>query len=272
MPATSEPRIRTLGLRTDLSIERERSIVTEHRGFVAVRTPCNPGYHFGNSLIFDRAPQSGDEQRWPQLFEAVFAGDPQVRHAAFAWSEDDGEVHGFLARKYTQQRRAVLTASTVRTFELPAGLHVRELHGDEDWHAQYELGMATREAVYEEAGYTQFKAAQVAYHRAIAERFGMWLGTFDGARLVGSCGIFAAGDGNARYRDVGVLPAYRNRGIARALVSAAGRLAIERFGAKRLVIVAEADDFPRRIYERCGFTLLERERALWISAREQPRT
>jgi GNAT superfamily N-acetyltransferase len=65
-----------------------------------------------------------------------------------------------------------------------------------------------------------------------------------------------------------VLPAYRNRGVARALVSAAGRVAVERFGAALLVIVAEADDFPRRIYERCGFTLFQRERALWTAARD----
>lgn len=267
MPATSNPRIRTLGLRTDLAIERDRSVVSEHETFVAVQTPSHPAYYFGNYLIFDRPPGVGDDARWIESFEAIFGANPAVRHAAFAWSGDAGHVRRFLERGYTVQHRAVLTASRPCTFTAPEGLHVRRLRDDGDWQAQYQLSMATRDAAYEETGYAQFKAAQVAYHRELSERFGTWLGMFDGALLAGSCGIYAVGDGIARYQDVGVVPAYRNRGIARCLISAAGRLASERFGAKQIVIVAEAGDFPRKIYERCGFTLFERECALWIAAR-----
>lgn len=269
MPATSDPRIRTLGLRTDLEVERDRAIITEHEGFIAVRTPSDPSYHFGNYLIFDEPPRTGDDERWMEIFDEVFADDRDVFHCAFAWSgEDEGEAGGFIARGFTMQDRAVLASSQVREFAIPQGLHVRRLHGEDDWKAQFELSMQTREDVYEELGYARFKAGQIAYHRKISERFGAWLGMFDGDRLVGSCGIFRAGEGVARYQDVGVIPAYRNRGIARSLVSAAGRFALETFGAKQVVIVAIADDFPRGIYEHCGFTLYQRERALWIAHRK----
>lgn len=269
MPATSDPRIRTLGLRTDLEVDRDRTVVTEHAGFIAVRTPSDPSYHFGNYLIFDEPPRAGDGDRWAQLFDEVFANDPRVRHGAFAWSgEDAGEIGGFIARGYTVQDRAVLAAAEIREFAIPQGLHVRALRSEDDWNAQFALSMETREDVYEEEGYARFKAGQIAYHRLISERFGVWLGMFEGERLAGSCGIFRAGEGIARYQDVGVLPAYRNRGIARCLVGAAGRYAIENFGAKQVVIVAIADDFPRGIYERCGLTLYQRERALWIAHRK----
>lgn len=268
MPAISDSRIRTLGLRTDLALERERAVVSEHDGFVAVRTPGNPGYHFGNYLIYDRAPESGDALRWISSFEEIFGGDPAIRHGAFAWSGEPGAVRGFTERGYAVHDRAVLTASDLREFELPHGLHVRPLRDEHDWQAQYALSLANREPVYDEDGYARFKAAQIAYHRRISERSGAWLGMFDGANLVGSCGIFSAGDAIARYADVGVLPTHRNRGIARCLVSTAGRFAMETLGARRLVIVADAADFPRRIYERCGFTLFERECALWISVRD----
>lgn len=269
MPAISESRIRTLGLRTDLAIESGRSQISEHDGFIAVRTPSNPGYHFGNFLIFDAPPQAGDEDRWPMLFEELFGGDSRVRHAAFAWSVADQaqQVEGFIDRGYTLEERVVLTASHLRDFPSPDGLYVRRFRCDNDWNAQFELSMATRDEVHEAAGYARFKAAQIAYHREISERFGAWLGVFDGERLAGSCGIYSIGDGIARYQDVGVLPAYRNRGIARSLVSAAGRFAIERFGATQLVIVANAGDFARRIYERCGFAAYQDECALWIAAR-----
>lgn len=116
MPATSESRIRTLGLRTDPAIEGGRAIVSAHEQFIAVRTPSNPGYYFGNCLIFDRAPTAGDGERWPELFGEVFASDAGVRHAAFAWSGAGGLQHieGFIDRGYAVEDCAVLTATHVR--------------------------------------------------------------------------------------------------------------------------------------------------------------
>lgn len=150
---------------------------------------------------------------------------------------------------------------------MPDGLHVRPLHGDRDWSEQLALGLATREDQYEAGPYARFKTAQVAYHRHIAQAYGVWIGAFDGSRLTGSCGIFPAGAGLARYQDVGVLPEYRNRGITRCLIGAAARHAREHFGAHTFVIVADADGFPKTIYERAGFARSQREGALWIAHR-----
>jgi GNAT superfamily N-acetyltransferase len=264
----SSERLRTLGLRTDVALERDRAIVQECEEFVAVRTPENPGYYFGNALIFDRPPQPGDDERWPSLFEQYFARYAAVRHAAFAWSveEDAGCIEPFVQRGYTFEDRVVLTAQTIGDAPVPVGMHVRVLQSDDDWAAQLELGLATREAMHEPQAYAVFKAAQVAHQRKIAGELGAWLGAFDGDRLAGSCGIFVVED-VARYQDVGVLPDYRNRGIARSLIAKAGAYAIEQLGAPRLAIVAAADDFPRTMYERAGFTLYQREGALWISRR-----
>ncbi|HLI94704.1 MAG TPA: GNAT family N-acetyltransferase [Candidatus Baltobacteraceae bacterium] len=268
MPAISDPRIRTLGLQTGLAIERGRATVREHGDAISVHTPSNPGYYFGNLLIFDRPPGVGDELRWPMRFAQLFAGDPRVRHAAFAWSGDDASyADAFIERGYVVEERAVLTAAQTREYSVPEDLQVRPLDSDSDWDAQLALGLAAREDAHEPEMYARFKQAQVAYHRRFSESSGVWLGAFDGNRLAGSCGIYSVDDGIARYQDVGVLPQYRNRGIARGLICAAAKLARERFGATQLVIVAEASDFPRRIYERCGFTLYQRECVLWIAAR-----
>ncbi|HKU66531.1 MAG TPA: GNAT family N-acetyltransferase [Candidatus Baltobacteraceae bacterium] len=262
--------MRTLGLRTSLVLDGHRNSVEEHPGFIAVRTPSNPGYFFGNFLLYDRAPQTGDADRWTGEFERIFRDERGVRHAAFAWSiveDEPGEIGPFVERGYTYQESSVLAASAVRGFALPGGLHVRPLHSDADWDAQVELGLANREEQYEAEPYARFKRAQVAHHRYIAQQFGAWLGVFDGDRLAGSCGIFSAGEGIARYQDVGVHPAYRNRGIAHSLIGEAARFANERLRAAQLVIVAAADGFARRIYERAGFTLCAREGALWIAHR-----
>lgn len=269
MPATSNES-QTLGLHTDLAIESDRTIVERCANYTVVRTPRNPGYHFGNFILFGRAPEGSDHERWPRLFEKHFAKYPAVRHAAFAWSghEDTSEhVGSFVERGYTYQERAVMTATKVREFAPPQELHIRAFRCDRDWDDQLRLGFATREGRYEREPYEAFKREQVSHHRELTRKSGVWLGAFDGERLAGSCGIFSIGEGVARYQDVGVFPEYRNRGIARSLVGAAGKFAIERFGATTLVIVADAHDFARSIYERAGFTLAQREGALWISDR-----
>jgi len=270
MPATSSDRFRTLGWRTEAYIERDRCTFEEHDAFVVMRTPSNPRYYMGNMLIFDRPPAPGDEERWPLLFEQAFGADERVKHASFAWSFEDENapyVGTFIERGYSFQDHLVLTARQVRECAVPDGLLVRALQDDADWQQQLTLGLATREEQYEAGPYAEFKAAQVAYHRHIAATYGVWLGAFDASRLVGSCGIFPAGAGIARYQDVGVLPEYRNRGIARCLIGAAARHARERFGARECVIVADADGVARTIYERVGFARSQREGALWIAQR-----
>lgn len=234
MPAISNERVRSLGLRTSLVLDGHRAHADEHPGFIAVHTPSNPCYYFGNFLLYDRAPQTQDAQVWVQDFERIFHGRTDV---------------------------------ALHEFPLPDGLHVRALRSDADWSAQFELGIANREERYEAQPYASFKERQVEHHRYISEVCGVWLGAFEGERLAGSCGIFVAGEGIARYQDVGVHPECRNRGIARALLSAAARYAGEHFGTKQFVIVAAEDDFPRKIYERAGFTLYQREGAIWIANR-----
>jgi ribosomal protein S18 acetylase RimI-like enzyme len=270
MPTTFNERFRTLGWRTEAYIERDRCAFEERDGFVIMRTPSNPGYFMGNMLLFDRAPAPGDEARWPRLFDEAFGADERVKHASFAWSfedEDTAHIGAFVERGYAFQDHAVLTAEGVREFPVPDGLHVRPLQDDRDWSEQLALGLATREDQYEAGPYATFKAAQVAYHRHLAQAYGAWIGAFDGSRLAGSCGIFPSGPGLARYQDVGVLPGYRNRGIARCLIGAAARHARELFGAHTFVIVADVDGIARTIYERAGFKRTQREGALWIALR-----
>ena len=250
-------------------LDGHRAIVESHDAFIAVRTPSNPGYFFGNYLLFDRAPRVGDADRWSAAFERIFAADANVRHAAFAWSIDDspGAIDEFVSRGYTFQEAAVLTAREVQRFDAAPELVIRPLRSDADWDAQLALGLANREEQYEADAYARFKARQVAHHRHLAQTLGVWLGAFDGEQLAGSCGIFATEEGIARYQDVGVLPQYRNRGIARSLLGHAARYAAQYLRAQRFVIVADAHDFPRKLYERAGFTLQEREGALWIARR-----
>lgn len=56
----------------------------------------------------------------------------------------------------------------------------------------------------------------------------------------------------AQVEDVATLPAFRGRGYARAVVTAAVEAA-RRDGAEVVFLIADADDWPHRLYERLGF-------------------
>ena len=234
-----------------------------------IRTPQNPGYYNGNYLYFPLAPKRGDLARWVQLFEQAFAADPRVKHASFCWdgAAGTGTADEFVAAGFTLDEYLVMTAERLNDFALPTGLHVRAFCDERDWAQQLSMQLDDVPAVHAGPAYTAFKAAQVEHHRTISETLGVWMGAFDGERLAGSCGIFPAQDGMARYQDVMVAKAYRNRGIARALIAAAGRCAFERFHPRTLVIVADANDFPQGIYRRAGFTEAQREARLWKADR-----
>lgn len=52
--------IRSLGRKTDLIFARFSGTVEDKGFYTLVKTPSNPGYHWGNYIIFDRPPQGGD--------------------------------------------------------------------------------------------------------------------------------------------------------------------------------------------------------------------
>lgn len=56
----------------------------------------------------------------------------------------------------------------------------------------------------------------------------------------------------AMVEEVGTLPAYRERGLAKAVVSAAVRAAGE-WGAEMITVPADADDWPQLLYAGLGF-------------------
>jgi ribosomal protein S18 acetylase RimI-like enzyme len=76
------------------------------------------------------------------------------------------------------------------------------------------------------------------------------------ATLVASLGIVRVVD-VGRYQDVQTSPAYRKRGLARALLATAAQAAIAG-GAERVVIVVEPDSPAARLYARAGFREIER--------------
>jgi len=236
-------RIRSLALTTELGLANTRGTVSDHGDYLVVETPDDPGYYYGNLMVFPAAPQVGEVAYWTRRFHVHL---PHVQHVTFWWDGLTGDVGAeaeLLAAGFTIERALVMTAEAVARHDSP--LPVRELAESEITDA---LGWALADR-HDEA-YRQFLQRRAAWQRTLVARgLGRFWGAFDGSALVGSLGLVELGT-IGRYQDVETLPAYRGRGIASALLHAAARAAT----VERVVVIAEKAD----LYERAGFRIVER--------------
>lgn len=258
--------LKSLGYRTDLIFAGFDAEIHDRGNHLVIRTPSNPGFYWGNFLIFDRPPQGGDVLNWPELFRQEIGAPPDVGHQAFGWDsagDEPGEIQPFVDAGYTFIQSEVLTAQQVHPpRHLNSEAIVRPLVTQEDWNQAMENQIACREPVFEEAGYRIFKERQNTRYQAMAAQgLGNWFGAFLGNRLVADLGIFH-NHTLARFQSVETSPEFRRLGIAGTLVYEASRYALEHYPIKTLVIVADQDSAPARLYASVGYRLAERQYGL----------
>jgi ribosomal protein S18 acetylase RimI-like enzyme len=248
--------IPSLAVRTDLALARiAGSAVEDHGGYVAVRTPDNPSFYWGNYLLLPRAPEPDELPAWEELSERTF---PQCRHRAYAVATADGtrdDLAVFAAAGFETDASSVLTATAVHEPPRPnREATYRRLVSDDDWEQQVALWDLDDDVTPE------FVRGKVAAERRTTETgAGAWWGAFVDGRLLSSMGLVAASPGLARFQQVQTRPEARGRGLAGTLVERAARYGFEELGAQTLVMVADPDYLAIRIYRSVGFEDTETE-------------
>jgi ribosomal protein S18 acetylase RimI-like enzyme len=247
--------INSLGTLTNLFFARWNGMVLTREHHWVVKTPSNPGFHWGNYLLFDRAPEAQDVTRWVELFDQEMDYGAAPHHYAFAWegSHGSGELSDFIAQGFQHETSVVLLAKSLvkpRPVQLP--FEVRALVTDEEWESATEVQIACGDPAYSR-GYREFKVRQMKSYRLLAQAgHGAWFGGFVAGVMVADLGVFHQG-GIGRYQNVGTLPEHRRRGYCGELVYQAGLYAQKNFQVETLVMEADPDYHAARIYESVGF-------------------
>lgn len=253
--------VRSLAFRTDLFFPEFEGSVVDRGEYLVITTPANPGYHWGNFLLFSRPPRPGDFERWTEAF-CLEIGDPErVGHAAFGvdgTDGDEGAVQQFLDAGYTLERSVVLSAKSAHPPPRPnRDVVIRPLSSDEDWALVFERRRKPDLDGPEDEGYARFMERLLARYRRMSEvGRGHWYGAFMGDELVADLGLFHR-DGVGRYQAVETHPDFRGRGIAGTLVYAAAQHAATAFELEKIVIVADEGSQASRIYASLGFKPVE---------------
>lgn len=250
-----------LAAHTDLTIlQLSGSLIEDCGDHLIIRTPTNPGFHWGNFVFVTEPDRVDAAEHWVSVFAAVFA---QARHRAVglvtAPSCPEGMAAWVAAGLEIEYEDALSTSRLPTLRPLADAYTVRELTTDDDWAQGHDLDLDDEpDHLITDPGHQQFREARLLARRALAtEGHAAFLGVFAGNLLVAQLGIVDCGHGIARYQHVFTAPEHRRRGLTSHLLGVAARWARDR-GCNRWVIVADADSDAARLYQACGFTDAER--------------
>ncbi len=250
-------KIKSLGRQTDLIFSEFSGTIDTRDNYTLIKTPSNPGYHWGNYIIFDHAPKVGDLDKWKALFDKEFNWYSNPHHYVFTWDterDDKGDIQEFLDAGFEFDSAVVLTTETIKAPpHINQDIEVRKIESDDEWESVVHLQTLCSDPKYLNEYYEPFKREQISQYRKMTEaNRGNWFGAFLDKELVGDLGIFYKG-GIARYQNVGTHPKYRRQGICGTLVAEAGRRALQEYGVQYLVMEADPEYHAARIYESVGF-------------------
>lgn len=265
--------IHSLGRRTDLIFARFSGSVIDKGSYTLIQTPSNPGFYWGNYIIFDQAPQKGSLKEWTTVFDKEFSYLSEPHHYAFTWDtgkDDKGEHQEFLNAGFDFDSATVLIATKLSAPpHINDRLRVRKISSNQDWHDVIRLQTLCADPKFMNDHFEQFKGRQMASYRRMSEAGqGSWFGAFLEGQLVGDLGIFYE-DQIGRYQNVETHPDYRRQGICGTLVYQTGLVAFKEFSVNHLVMEADIDYHAARIYESVGFRRTEVNHALsWWKGKE----
>jgi RimJ/RimL family protein N-acetyltransferase len=257
-------RIDTPGLATDLAIlELEGTTITDQGTCLVIRTASNPRYYWGNFLLLERAPAASEIPSWLDRFEAEF---PHAAHRAFAILEVDADHSGWKDYGCTVELDTALAAERLTAPPIPAmDVEIRPFRTGDDWEQSVLLLSSDDEDGNPEARLA-FEVLRARAERQQAESGqGRWFGAFVDGQLVARTGIVVLGP-RARYRVVMTHPDFRRRGLAGAVVHAAGEWALAQPGVEQVVIVADTDGPAITLYRSLGL----REAGSHITVERRP--
>lgn len=258
-------KLTSLSLLTNMIFARNESEVIARESYIVVKTLSNPTFHWGNYLIFKRAPRDGDIVNWMNIFQREFSHYKTFDHYVFAWDEaSEPESVEYLTYDFSLEKSVSLKTSSVHPPRyLNNEVEVRLLSSKEDWEAAMELQVLCRDEKFRYEEYKEFKTKQdQAYLKLIEQKRGGRFGAFLAGKIVADLGIYFE-DGVARYQSVVTHPDYRGRGICGTLVYESGKYALNNWPVKVMCMEADPDYHAARIYESVGFTPAENSYSLY---------
>lgn len=227
--------------------------VTEREGYARIRTPDNPGFFHGNYLLLPGPPD--DLAGWMECAARELAGSPGGRHTCLRWDGpalSPAAVVAARAAGFVDDSGISMAAADLAV--VTSDLHIRPLDMVTERAAITALNRSCDLSELDgDPHYVAFKEGRRrAWWRWAEAGVAVWWGAFEGECLIAQCGLVRCPEGRGRFQSVETHPDHRRRGACSALISAAGRSALED-GCVSLHLAADGDGPARALYRRLGF-------------------
>lgn len=248
--------------RSEFILHAHGAEVAELADCIAVRTPANPHFYWGNFLLLPSAPADADLAHWLQRFEAwVAQGRPLVRHVAIGINAPrQGEMRpAWLAAGFECMDTTALSLQPAQLrapAQAPRGaVIVRPIDFEREMAAAVDLQCASNDG-FEPTGYRAFRHAQMQRYAALAARGqAQWFGAWCDRTLAADCGLIReSGARTARFQLVSTHPQWRRRGLCRALIYGVSQWGFGHWAAQQLLMCADPADVAIGIYQSLGYT------------------
>jgi ribosomal protein S18 acetylase RimI-like enzyme len=265
-----------VGWQSELLAHRFGAEISERDDCIVLRSPGNPTFYWGNCLILPKPPRDRELAYWLRRFDEEIARlQPESSHLAFgvnATALSEPLPAWRAAGVDEMDATAVLALEANDLCAPPAardvpGVMLRELDLPFELPMVVQAQVDARDPSFDEAGYRVFR--ERAMQRIAAMRglgSAQWFGAVMGATLAADCGLIHDGD-IGRFQHVQTQPAWRRRGLCRALVHHVCRQAFQHLRLRRLVMCADPNDVAIGIYRSLGFVQIE---TYWNLQRRSP--
>ena len=253
---------------TDLELSAVDGQVNHFDSFIQVRSPDNPGYYWGNYLLFPEPPEVDQLTVFIDKFRDQFQEFPDVKHVLLRW---DGAALAVDVLGRAKDLNLVpdhgfeLIANTLPDPD-PGKVEIRPINFSADFELVTALNiLCDPQEESDSDGYRLFKQRLRNSWRVRVEAEKMrWWGAFVGDRLVGQCGMVICSDHLGRYQSIETHPDYRRQGICTALVSKVRRHAMENEGCRAELLGAEPKGHALGLYQKLGFTIQDTQWGLLL--------
>lgn len=240
-----------IGERSERAVMFAGAVVHVHDDYDVVLQPDRPDYWLGNRLALARPPTAAELPGRLAVWRREIG---QVAGVGRITVSGEGDEPGDLAAAAAAaglevDRDDVLALGTPQPAEPPPGVTFAPVAVTE-WPALVELYAGDARDAHSSEEFARWQMGE--YRRLVDRGRGEWWAAWDGQTPVAGAGLFRS-DSLARYQHVVTHPRHQRRGIAAALVGLMATDHRARFSDLPLLIVAERDSSPARIYRRLGF-------------------
>ena len=247
-------KIKSLGLKTDLMILKNESIIKDHGDYISVITPDHLSFHWGNHLIYPEGPVKGVYEKWISDFKTCFKHF-KVKHMAFTWDINKNpsfDYSEFEKNGFKYDDTTSLTTKKLNINYQNNTINMQTLSSEEDWKKVIDFQIAVYHEISKNADEWRdfYEKRLFQYRKLVHSGLGRWYIARINNKIVADLGLFWQ-EGVARYQLVTTHKEYRRMGIAQTLI----KFASEDSKCSLFIIEADNEGAGINLYQSIGFKI-----------------